>query len=107
MELNRWEIGICVFVIFALGFVMGSVFGKITTRYDDPERLQRLLQIQELSYHTCDDYGCSKSTKELHWELVMRTYWYRKSLEKIQELHPPKKENENKRIRNNKDTEEH
>jgi len=71
--------------------------------YDDPTS-----QLLELSHRVCDDYGCSEVTKELHWKLVRQTsrLGYN-GLEKIQELHPPKKENEHERVRNGKDIEEH
>jgi len=101
-KITGLKIGCYVFIFITLLFTLGVVIN-----HAENSEHSRHTELRGLSYRVCDDYGCSEVTKELHWPLVEREYATRYMLKKIQELHPPKKENEDERIRNSKDIEEH
>jgi len=93
---------VTVFVTLLILFGVAVDHARDSVMHDDSTKLQKL------SHRVCDDYGCSEAIKELHWQLVRQTFRFGcNGLEKIQELHPPKKENEDERVRNSKDIEEH
>jgi len=85
-------IGGAIFLFTVILCLMAMVFWVSLACYGPVREPSEQRELQELSYSVCDEYGCGKAEKQLHWAQVYEAwrFWESGGPKKIQELHPPK-----------------